>query len=319
MKKIIFMLTVLALSISLFACSTSEKYDIVATMYTHYTISKEIVGDNLSVTQLVPLGEGIHGFEASSQDMIDIENAKLFIYTSSDIDTWITDASSLGGDNTIVLDMSEILDEVHDHDEDASQSTVKLLSDTTEDEHDHSSDVHYWVDPHNAIEMAKHILEAIIEIDPSNEALYTENANQLIENIESAATSFETYIEGFTELPTIYVAGHNAFSGLIEHFGLTISTIFNEFQPDADLTSEELITFTNAVKNANAHYLFVDALEEPKAANAIKSELEKENYELTIITLTAYQNVLQDDFDASVTYSELLERNIESLKIALGA
>jgi len=315
MKKVIFMLTILSLSMTLIACSTSEKYDIVATMYTHYTISKEIVGDELSVTQLVPLGEGIHGFEASSQDMIDIENAKLFLYTSAKIDTWITDASALGGDDTIVLDMSEALE--HDHEEDTSQSSIRLLSET--DEHDHSSDVHYWVDPHNAIEMTEHILEAIIEIDPSNEDLYTANANQLMENIETAASGFETYLETMSDLPTIYVAGHNAFSGLAEHFGLTMTSIFNEFQPDADLTSEELITFTNAVKEANAKYLYIDALEEPKAANAIKDELASEDYALSIITLTAYQNVLQDDFDASVSYSELLERNIENLKIALGA
>ncbi|QWB95666.1 metal ABC transporter substrate-binding protein [Mycoplasmatota bacterium] len=222
---------------------------------------------------------------------------------------------ALGGDDTIVLDMSEALEQ--DHEEDTSLSSIRLLSET--DEHDHSLDVHYWVDPHNAIEMTEHILEAIIEIDPSNEDLYTANANQLMENIETAASGFEAYLETMSDLPTIYVAGHNAFSGLAEHFGLTMTSIFNEFQPDADLTSEELITFTTAVKDANAKYLYVDALEEPKAANAIKDELATEGYTLSIITLTAYQNVLEDDFDVNVSYSELLERNIENLKIALGA
>jgi zinc transport system substrate-binding protein len=316
MKKAIFVLTTLILSISLIACQSSEEYDIVATMYTHYNLSKEIVQDKMSVTMLVPLGEGIHGFEASSQDMVNIENAKLFLYTSEDIDTWITDASSLGGNDTIVLNMSESLD--HDHeDEETSQSTVKLLAD--DHDHEHTSDVHYWVDPYNAIEMAEYILEAIVEIDPDHAAFYENNADNLINSIETVSTDFESYLSEFSTTPTIYIAGHNAFSALAEHFGLDMISIFNEFEPDADLTSDELVTFVDTVKTAQAEFIFIDAIEEPKAALAIQAELETQDYTLTILTLSAYQNVVQAQFDENISYVELLEQNIANLKLAIGA
>lgn len=316
MKKIFFALLTLIFGVTLVACQSDDNYDIVVTMYTHYDFAKEIVGDELSVKMLVPIGEGIHDFEASSQDMVYIENAKLFVYTSEHIDSWITDPEDIGGDDTIVLNMEEAIK--HDHEE--TSSGLILLSEDDEDdhEHEHDDDAHYWVDPHNAQEMVEHLLEAIIEIDEDNASTYTANAEALIEGIEILASDFEAYLAEQTDIPTIYVAGHNAFASFAAHFDLDMDSIFDEFEPDAVLSSAELLTFVDKVLESNASYIFIDALESPIAANAIKESLKDDHdFELTILTLYAYQNVVQSDFYDEVSYLTLFERNIESIKTAI--
>ncbi len=314
-KKIFFTLLTVILSLTLISCEDTESYDIVATMYTHYQISEEIVNDYMRVKMLTPIGEGIHDFEASSQDMIAIENAKLFLYTSTSIDTWITDPDTIGGDDTMVINLSTSI-HAHEHDE---QSYHKRQSLSTED-HDHSEDVHYWVDPMNAIEIAETILDAVIDIDPLHEDEYRRNADAFIQEIETRSADFEDYLDHLIETPTIFVAGHNAFSLFGEHFDLPMTSIFDEFEPDAVLTSSELIPFVEAVREAGTHYLYVDALEVQTSAIAIRDYLSSQyDYDLTILKLYAYQNVSQEDFDAGVSYIDLLQRNINNLKQSLGA
>ncbi|MFA6801136.1 MAG: metal ABC transporter substrate-binding protein, partial [Acholeplasmataceae bacterium] len=274
------------------------------------SFAKEIVEDKLSVKMLVPVAESIHGYEATSQDMIDIENAKLFLFTSLDIDTWITNPDTIGGDDTIVLNMSDAL----------IYETIDTVSDETTDEHDHGEDAHYWVDPSNAIYMVEYILEGIIEIDPDESDFYTQNAEALIGRIEAKSNEMLTYFNTLDNNSlTIYVAGHNAFALLGEHFGLNMTSIFDEYEPDADITSSELINFVSDVLDAQTHYIFIEALEAPTSANAIKTELKNNNdFDLTILKLYAYQNVTQDQYDSFLTYVDFMEMNFQNIKLALG-
>ena len=305
-KALTLVIAFIALFFSFSCTKQTEQTDIVATMFTHYDLAKHIVKDKMTVSMLVPLGQDIHSFEATSMDMILIENAKLFLYTSDEIDTWISDPTQMGGEDTIVLNMS---DAIH-HDEE-----VSLLA----DEHNHTEDIHYWVDPLAAIDMIDYILSYVIEIDPENQVYYEANASSYANEITSIHNNINAYFnETNHQNETIYFAGHNAMSSFGERYGLTITALFSEFKPDEDLTSNEIITFSNEVKNASVHYLFIEALEVPIAANAIKEALGNEDYNLSLLELHAYHNVSQEDWHDGITYADLMNRNFEHIKIALG-
>lgn len=306
-KTFIFLTTLFTLFITSACTNQIEQYDIVTTMYTPYDLAKQIAGDKLTVSMLVPLGQDIHSFNASSNDMIQIENAKLFLYTSNEIDTWISDPDQIGGKDTIVANMSEA---VH-HDE-----PVSLLADT---DHDHDVDIHYWVDPFAAIDMLNYIYNYIVQIDPDNEAYYEINRDNYNDDIMSIYDDMIAYFSDTAHQDkTIYFAGHNAMTPFGNRIGVHIEALFSEFKPDDDLTSNELITFSNAVKTANVHYLFIEALEVPTAANAIKAALANEGYDLTLLELHSYHNLSQDDWDNYITYVDLMQRNFNAIKIALG-
>lgn len=309
MKRTLLFLTTLLTMITLSACTNQvEQKDIVTTMFTHYDLAKHIVGDHMSVSMLVPIGQDIHSFEASSMDMIQIEKSKLFLYTSDDIDTWISDPSSIGGKDTVVLNMSEA---IH-HDEE-----VALLAD--EHDHDHEEDIHYWVDPVAALDMLTYIYEHVITIDPDHMADYTANYESYHEEITTAHQAHIAYFTHENHLnETIYFAGHNAMSAYGERYGLTITSLFSEFKPDDDLTSSEIIAFSNEVKNDHIHYLFIEALEVPRAAHAIKDALSNEDYALTLLELHAYHNLSQEDWDQGITYVDLMYRNLSHIQTALG-
>jgi zinc transport system substrate-binding protein len=321
MKKFALILFILITGLTLMSCQNDdEQPDIVATMFTHYDLAKQIVGDKMTVEMLVPLGADIHSFEASSQDMVDISQSKLFLFTSLEIDTWIKDPTTIGGDDTIVLDMSQSF-EIKEHDHELSHQSIQLTSTLIEDDHDHDheEDLHYWVDPTTVLQMIDYIYEHIIEIDPEHQSYYLANASAYKTEIENLhheideLLAHEPYIDS-----EIYFAGHNAMGPFASRYHLHIESLFSEFKPDDDLTSSEIINFSNLVKTSEVKYLFTEALIEPKAAIAIKESLKlTDDYDLVLLELHTYHNLNQEDWEARVTYKDLLERNFENIKIAL--
>ncbi|MCD4826886.1 MAG: metal ABC transporter substrate-binding protein [Acholeplasmataceae bacterium] len=317
MKKFVIYVLLLLSVFSLVSCAdNSDDPDIVATMFTHYDFAKQIVADKMEVSLLIPLGTDIHSFEASSKDLVDIKKSKLFLFTSLEIDQWINDPASLAGDDTIVLNMSDsFTSEEHNH---LSLSTALLEE---EDDQDHDDDeLHYWVDPTNALQMIDYILIHVIEIDPDNQAYYESNAEAYKAEINALHLEIDSILSHAPYKDSIlYFAGHNAFGAFAERYHIHIDSLFSEYKPDDVLTSSEIIDFSNAVKFAETHYLFIEALTEPKAANSIKESLESnDQYTLNLLVLHTYHNVDQTDWEANTTYSDLLQRNFDNIKIALG-
>jgi zinc transport system substrate-binding protein len=115
----------------------------------------------------------------------------------------------------------------------------------------------------------------------------------------------------------IYFAGHNAMDFFSERFHIEIQALTDSFQPDADITSAQLEEMLNGIKTNQIKYLFVEELKEPKVANTLKTELAKENYEITILELHGYHNVTREQLNDGLTYLDLMNQNFNNLKLAL--
>jgi len=325
MKKLLFMFMMIPTLLLMVGCKEDPQADIIVTMYPQYDFARQIVGDKMSVRLLTPPGAEIHDYEPTSKDLVAIKNAKLFIFTSTELNTWVNPAT-IGGDYTIVLDLSTAYtlaehDHDHDHDDDHDHETsthhAQLSSIEDDHDHDHDDEIHFWTDPTTVIQLIEAILEKIIEIDPENETYYHDNAHAYIELIYDLHVEIDLFFqdEHHRETP-IYFAGHNALGAFASRYHIQIVSLFESFKPDADLTSAELIAFVNEVRNTGASYIFIEELVNPKTADKIINELKK--YNITALELHGYHNVSKEDFKLQVSYADLLERNINYLKLALG-
>jgi len=337
MKKIAALTLTLVTLILLSACGQSKNADIVTTMFPQYDFARHIVGDKMSVSLLIAPGSEVHDYEATSKDLIAIRESKLFIFTSLEIDTWITNPSSMGGENTVILNLSESYtlaghdhDHAHDEHEDASDHThthdahtkahtyATLDADHDHDDHDHD-DLHFWTDPTTAIQLIEAILAKIIEIDPDNQAFYEENAHDYIHDLEDLHLEIDLFFqnEAYKDA-VVYFAGHNAMGAFGSRYHIEIVSLFRDFKPDADLTSLELATFIDQILDASVTHLFIEELVQPKAALRIQQELlSKHNYTIDLLELHGYHNITKSEMESGLTYLMLLERNFNHLKTAL--
>lgn len=317
MKKLFGLLFILPMLYLLVGCTEEKSADIITTMYPQYDFAKQIVQDKMTVSLLIPPGAEIHDYDVTSKDMVAIKNSKLFIFTSVELNTWV-DPLTIGGDDTIVLDLSKtfVLAEHEDH-HDEVFGFMNQLEVHEENEHDHADDVHYWTDPTTVLQLIDAILEKIIEIDPDNSTFYTENANAYKQEIEELHHELEEFFESIDlESKPIYFAGHNALGAFANRYDLHIISLFEAFKPDADLTSSELISFVDEVRNTGTQYIFTEELVNPKTAEKIINELSK--YNIQMLELHGYHNVTKEDFNNHVSYADLFLRNINNLKLVIG-
>ena len=243
----------------------------------------------------------------------------------TELNTWVNPAT-IGGQDTIVLDLStaytlaEHDHHVEDHHHDTKTNEEKLYTLIEEDDdhdHEHEHEIHYWTDPTTAIQLIEVILEKIIMIDPENETFYSDNAHEYIEIIHELHEAIDLFFQVEEHRVTpFYFAGHNAMGAFAERYHIEIISLFESFKPDADLTSAELVLFVNEVRNTGTKFIFIEELVNPKTAEKIINELRK--YDITALELHGYHNVTKEDFQAQVSYAELLQRNFDHLKLALG-
>ncbi|MDO5095124.1 MAG: metal ABC transporter substrate-binding protein [Peptostreptococcaceae bacterium] len=124
--------------------ATENALKVVTTIFPPYDFTKQIAKDKATVSMLLPPGSESHSFEPSPQDIINIEQADLFIYNGGDSDHWVDEIlESMGDKAPDTLKMMDIVNlleeeviegmEPHDHDHDHGH-------DDKDKDHDHSHD-----------------------------------------------------------------------------------------------------------------------------------------------------------------------------------
>lgn len=318
MKRLI---AILFLMIMLVACAPSKEADIITTMFVQYDISKQIVGDKMSVSLLIPPGSELHGFQPSSRDIEAIKKAKIFIFTSLEMDAWIKDPKALAGEETIIIDLSkQYVLASHDHSGNPKpeEKPSPLSYTNLVDDHPHDDDeLHYWTDATTVIQLVDGILNRVINVDPDNEQYYRDNAEAYKLEIEEVHLEMDKYFGHFEDGKSIYFAGHNAMSAFAARYHIDIVSLQNSYQPDADITSAQILVMIEQIKAAKTNYLFIEELKEPKVANTIKAQLEKDNFELTLLELHGYHNVTKTQLEEKVSYVDLMKQNFINIKEAL--
>ncbi|MDR2051932.1 MAG: ZinT/AdcA family metal-binding protein, partial [Treponema sp.] len=137
-RTILFICILLSLTAALSAggrrdAKTSDgKISVVATIFPPYDFVREIAGDRVNLTMLLPPGAESHSFEPTPRDIITVQNCDVFIYVGGESDAWVErilesmDTSRM----TIVslMDCVEVVEEL----------IVEGMQDDEEHDHGHS-------------------------------------------------------------------------------------------------------------------------------------------------------------------------------------
>ena len=150
MKKIILAFTCICfLLTALCACgqsssnaqpsaATGDKISVVSTIFAPYDFVRQIAGDNIDVSMLLPPGSESHSFEPTPQDIIKIQNCDVFIYVGGDSDAWMQRVlDSMDTSNMEIIALMDCVEVVEEE-----------IVEGMEDDHGHSHE-HEEFDPAN--------------------------------------------------------------------------------------------------------------------------------------------------------------------------
>ena len=196
--------------------SENGKLKVVTTLFPYYDFTRQIAGDKVELSMVIPAGQDSHSFEPTPADIRLIQNADLLICNGGAMEQWVSQVvSSLDSESLKVITMMDYVDiveeevvegmedsgeehhhdhshaaaddthEDHDHDEafhadDEDHDHAAEDHDHTDDEHDHSAETQKHTDDghDHAAEDHNHDDDAAYEIE-YDEHIWTSPVNAM--------------------------------------------------------------------------------------------------------------------------------------------
>lgn len=289
---------------------TAEKPKLVATLFPQYDFVREIAGDLVEVSLLLPPGVESHSYEPTPKDIAGITEADAFLYTGEVMEPWATKIiGNLGETEVKIVDLSQGITLLAATEEEGAHE------DEEEGEAAHEEgayDPHIWLDPNNAKIMVSTLLETLIEIEPENEAVFRENAEAYLAELTALDLAFKDLFAK-SETQTIYYGGHFVFGYFAKAYGLTTVSPYDGFSPDAEPTPKRIADLIDAMDQAKFKVIYYEELVDPKIARLVSQETGAE-----MVLLHGAHNLSKEELASGASYLELMKQNLEKLKLGMG-
>ncbi|WAA11793.1 metal ABC transporter solute-binding protein, Zn/Mn family [Fervidibacillus halotolerans] len=324
MKKQVLFLFSLILMIAPFlsGCTESEKqssesgdeFVIYTTVYPLQYFAQQIGDEYVRVETIYPPGVDEHTYEPSQKDIIDMAEGDMFLYIGYDLEGFAEKAKPIledEGVKTVAVGEAIQLEEQPQTDGTEEHEDEHAHEDEHGDGHHHIIDPHLWVDPVYSKEMAKVILDQLVEEMPDKEEVFTKNYEQLAEKLDQLN-------DQLTQLATEakvkeFIVSHAAYGYWEKRYGLKQLSIagISSAQEPSQKQLEEII---DLVHDYNLEYILVEQNISNKLVDVVKREAGVEA--LSIHNLSV---LTENDIEENRDYFSIMEDNIETLKQALKA
>ncbi len=298
---------------------------VVTTIFPYYDFARQVAGDRIDLRLAVPAGMDSHSFEPTPADMRLIQEADLLISNGGEMEHWLSevleaiDAPDL--EKITMMDYVETFEEIlvegmeeaahsHDHDHDHEHEHVDSLGDDGHEE-EIEYDEHIWTSPKNAMVIVEEIRDKLTQMDPDGASVYEENAEVYLEKLSRLDQEFEQ-VAADEKRNMIIIGGKFPFRYLAEAYGFEYRAAFSGCSTDTEPSARTIAYLIDRVKEYEIPVVYYLELSSTRVAEIIGEETGAD-----ILLLHSCHNVTRREFDAGVTYLELMEQNVENLRKGL--
>lgn len=295
----------IALAIALLAagCGASDDgqpdatISIVTTTTILGDVAKNIAGDSGATVQvLLPIGADPHDYQASSQQIADIQAADLVIANGLLLEEGLLDTlDTAAGDGANVLEIGELLDPL----------PFGLETD------DAGDDPHFWLDPERLARAAHIIAEELEKIDTTTD--WAGNAEQYATQLTTADEEIEQILSVIPDQQRKLVANHDALGYFATRYDFAIiGTVIPGGSTLADPSSAELSDLVQKIETENVPAIFAETSEPAALAAAVAAEVGN-----TVIVVDLYTGSLGEPGSEAETLIGMLITNAHLIAGAL--
>lgn len=303
----------------------SEKtLSIVTTIFPPYDFVSEITEGcaDISVHQLLKPGMESHTFDPTPADILAVQNCDLFIYTGGASDAWVDtllDASP--GAESRAVRMIDLVAAVEEDHIEGSTHRHSHDHEHEECEHEHNApdsdhveyDEHVWTDPHNAMHITEALCASICAIDPEHAGIFQANTENYLEELSALDGVLHEITENAVHR-TLVFGDRFPMRYLCDAYGLGYRAAFPGCAAESEPSAATMIFLIEKVREENIPAILTIEMSNETIARAISEETGA-----PIFSMHSCHNRTADEAAEGLTYLDLMYRNAEVLKIALGA
>jgi len=283
---------------------------VVATNTVLADLARNVGGELVSVTSLVPAGADIHTFQTTPSNSITIGAADLIISNDGGLDDFMTPvltSAQRPGSVHIVASTGLVATEIVELESTKEDAVVAEEAERSNGDERPAGepDPHFWLNPTLAIHYVERILEGLTEADPNNAQQYTDNAQAYIEQLRQLDLEIANTLNQVPLERRHLVTFHDAYGYFARHYEWKISA----FVPGdaSDVTPGDIVTVMEQIKLDGIPAVFA----EPQLnSDVLRQAAQDAGVEVGII------RSLVDD--QTRTYIEMMRANAKSLVEKLG-
>ena len=336
MKRFTALAAAVALAVSLCACTPragtdSGRLRVVCTLFPYYDFVRQIGGEDVDVTLLVPAGRETHSFEPTPLDVITISEAEVFVYNGGESETWVEDILSAAGESipyrlammdcveTRAEEFAEGMQGGHDHDDhdehdghdghDGHDEHGGHLHDGHEEEIEY--DEHIWTSPVNAMALCRALCDTLCQADPDNADRYRARLEAYLVQLQTLDGTFREIVEDGTRRLVVF-GDRFPLLYFCREYGLDYRAAFHGCAGDTEPSLATLKYLIDLVNEQHIPVVYTIELSSRKVANAIA-----ETTGAQVRTFHSCQTVSRGEFDGGATYISLMTANAAALKEGL--
>lgn len=136
--------------------------------------------------------------------------------------------------------------------------------------HSHGAwDMHFWLDPNNALLMNDYITKILTENDPNHAAIYKKNNAKLKMEIQKLDRSLQKKLKNIQGKP--FLVFHDGYQYFEHHYGLNAVGAIT-LHPELPISLERLNTLNNTIKSSKAICVFSEPQFKPKIVEQLAKE-----------------------------------------------
>ena len=308
MKKGLALLLCAALLLCGLACRASEpeadaeKPAVIATIFPQYDFIRAIAGDRVNLKMLAKPGSEIHGFDPSLSEMNQILSCDLFVYVGGETDRWVHDLLEKNGTDLNAIALTDLVDTV-------DEELVPGMQGEAEEEPE--SDEHVWTSPKNAVRIVDGLCDALIELLPDDAEALRANAEAYKAELNALDDAYHAVVKD-AKRTTIVFAERFPFRYLCDELGLTYYAALPGCSSNEEVAITTVSFLIERVKAERLPGVFRIEFSDGRIAKTIADATGCEVWELH-----SCHNVSKADFDAGITYLDLMRKNLENIKKAV--
>jgi zinc transport system substrate-binding protein len=263
----------------------SPKLNIIASFYPIYEFIKQVGGDKVSVSSLIPIGVEPHDFEPTIQQIQNAENADIIFYNGLGFEsTWL---NKINNENLVDTSLGTNI-----------TNTGNIIN------------PHIWLDPILVKTQIKNVKDELIKLDPSNKEYYENNAINFTNQLDLLDALIRSTLETCDKKD--FIAFHDAFVYFANRYGLNQHSITGA-SPEGEVLPQRIQELAELARDLGINVIYSEELVDPRFAEVIAQEIPNGR----VLVLSPIEGIDAEEQAAGIDYLDKMRENIANLKIGL--
>jgi len=298
MKKLILS----CLFLGLVACNPSvnttdnQKPKVISTSTIIADLTARVGGEEIDHQDILKPGDDPHVYEPVPADSVALEKADLILYNGYNLEPGLIKMI-----NSTAVKAKKV----------AVGEAIKPLQ--LEKDGQKVPDPHVWGSAKNGIIMVKKIRDQLIELSPEDKEIFTENAAQLIRELENLDRWITAAIKTIPPSQRQLVTTHDAFQYYAHAYGLKVAGTLIGISTEEQPSAQTVKNLADAIKNLQVPAIFAETTINPTLITTVAEEAG-----VKLAPQQLYSNSIGAVGTRGDSYVKMLRENTRSIVESLG-